>query len=150
MNECEKCRRLSAYVDGELGAAERAAMEHHLAQCPAGGAELRELRSATALLHGAAMPVLSAAGLVRLHGRVDEWRRRGAERFAGFLSAMAACLAIASALSLMRAGEAAPAPLPWETSTNRVADDSSAANSKETTVAEWMVADLSHGGSNGE
>ena len=40
--------RLSEYLDGELGAAERAALEGHLATCAECGATLAELRRVVA------------------------------------------------------------------------------------------------------
>lgn len=151
MKECEKSVRLSAYMDGEMSLEEAAALRGHLAECASCAAALQELQGLGVFMRGVGRSALSAEGWARLHGRVDAWRGRGAERLAGVLTALAACLAVASALSLMQAGETAPAPapLPWETTAGRSADDGST-NSKETAVAEWMVADLSHGSANGE
>ena len=150
MTECNKSGRLSAYLDRELSPDDLAATERHLAQCPACAAALREFQSATAILHGSLPPALSPAAMARLHERVDEWNRRGAERFAGVLSGLAACLAIVSALSLMRTTQAAPAPLPWEAVAARITDDSTAAAGNEYTVAAMMVSDVSQGGAEGE
>lgn len=147
MNECDQTRRLSAYMDGEMPPAEAFALTGHLAQCLACQAELRSLRAVVALLTPPHTS-LSKGALRTIHGGVDTWSRRGPARLAGALTALAACLAVASSLSLMRKTEAVPAPLPWEATALRATDDTS--NSKEVAVAEWMVADLSHGGANGE
>jgi hypothetical protein len=48
--------RLSAYLEGELGAREEASLEAHLAECAPCTAELRALRRAIDLLHSLAVP----------------------------------------------------------------------------------------------
>ena len=149
MNLCDSSRHLSAYMDGEMSSGDQAILTAHLAQCPSCQAELDALRQVVALLKPHS-PTLSAPALRALHTGVDTWRRRSPARLAGVLSAMAACLAVASVLSLMRTKDVAPATLPWETASVQAIDDSTNTNSKEVAVAEWMVADLSHGGAHGE
>jgi anti-sigma factor RsiW len=48
--------RLSAYLEGDLGAREESALEAHLAECAPCTAELRALRRAIDLLHGLSNP----------------------------------------------------------------------------------------------
>ena len=94
---------------------------------------------------------MSDEGLRRLHRRVDRVGRRGMEWLAGGLSAVAACLALVSALSLMQSGEAAASPMPWEAAATRITNDETPASSnKEIVLAQWMVTDLSHGGTDRE
>ena len=52
----EQCERLSAYLDSELGAAERAALERHLPGCARCQAELADLRGVRALLRALPTP----------------------------------------------------------------------------------------------
>lgn len=53
----EQRERLSAYLDGELGAEERAALERHLPGCARCQAELADLRGVRALLRALPTPV---------------------------------------------------------------------------------------------
>jgi len=65
---CERIEELlSAYLEGELGPAERAGIDRHLAACPGCAALLEGLREATAVL--AAVPAIepSPALLARLY-----------------------------------------------------------------------------------
>src|SRR5690242_10748436 len=52
----EQRERLSAYLDDELGAEERAALERHLPGCARCQAELADLRDVRALLGALPMP----------------------------------------------------------------------------------------------
>lgn len=147
MTQCAKNQRLSAYLDGEMSLQEAAAIRAHLPQCPPCQATLNQLKTATSWLRGPALPPLSPHAIRRLHGGVEAWSCRGPERLAGVLSALAACLAVVSALSLMRTVHQAPPPQQWEISaTVPTTDDAAITNTREIAVAEWMVADLSNEG----
>jgi hypothetical protein len=56
MTHAQVCRRLSAYLEGELSAADEDRLEAHLTECVACAAELRALRRAIELLHGLPSP----------------------------------------------------------------------------------------------
>lgn len=60
MNECPN-ERLSGYLDGELPSAEAAAVEAHVAECPACADELAALRELRGLAAGLAAPPVSEA-----------------------------------------------------------------------------------------
>lgn len=66
---CERIEGLlSAYLEGELGAAERAEMESHLAACPACAGILAGLREATGAMAAFPEAAPSPALLARLYG----------------------------------------------------------------------------------
>lgn len=61
-DRCEQIEpMLSAYLDGELDADERAAVERHVADCPACAAELRELRGVVGVADELAAPSVDDA-----------------------------------------------------------------------------------------
>jgi anti-sigma factor RsiW len=62
--------RLSAYLDGALAPAERAALESHLADCPACQGELADLRALRALLRAMPAPALPRSFLLPEDGAV--------------------------------------------------------------------------------
>lgn len=81
---CEKVReRLSAYIDGELGPKEKAALESHLAACPSCSAEVEELRSTAALVHSLPRAVLPPSFHATLMSKVKEDALAAARTAAG-------------------------------------------------------------------
>jgi len=113
-------QRLGEYLEGDLGAAERARLDAHLDACPACRAELAELRATVALLRSlpepASIPDLAPAVMARIEAgdRVVRGRFR---RLAP--AALAAGLAGAALLFASQTRE--PAPLPPAPSRNELA-----------------------------
>ncbi len=142
-NPCESRGRLSAYLDGELTAEQHAAVQRHLAACAECASVLDDLRRISAGLRDHVLPALSDHGLRRLHERTDAFSHRALARLAGWLYAVAACLAIASGISLMRSTDASAAPASWEGAAVQMTEDSPTPGSHEAAIAEWMVTDLS-------
>jgi anti-sigma factor RsiW len=138
-------RRLSAYMDGEVPAGERAGIERHLAECPACAATLVEYRSLSTAIRHQPAPAMPEALSQRLHGRIDQLSRRPLERFVGLLSGIAACLALMGGLMLMRttAAVALAPPASWEGQAVGIADDSAPAGDRDTAIDQWMVSNLS-------
>ncbi len=96
---------LSAYLERDLGEAERAAVEAHLAGCDACGADLEALRSAVALLRRlpapAPPPFLSSRVMARIHDgetRPAGWREWLASLAAPAVAAPLAAVVAAAAL----------------------------------------------------
>jgi anti-sigma factor RsiW len=139
--------RLSAYMDGELTAAERAAVEQHLAACSTCAATLRDLQLISQAVRGFPAPSVDAKLLQKLHKNVDQVGRRPVERFVGLLSGVAACLAVIGGLMLMQPANAAPVPPDrWEGHAVGIIDDnlvSTGSNTREMAIGQWMVSDLS-------
>jgi len=116
-------RRLSAYLEGDLGAREEASLESHLVECTACAAELRALRRAIELLRSLPAPEpsrdLGAAVIARLkagegqprRGLLSSWFPAAGET-AGWLAPFALAVGVGAVLWL---GEPSGTPeLPWE------------------------------------
>ena len=95
MKECDQARRLGAYHDGELPAAQREPIESHLAGCPSCRTELRGIAAMSDLLRTAAGADVPPGLLERLHEAVEALRDRLVRRFAYRVAAAAALLACA-------------------------------------------------------
>jgi anti-sigma factor RsiW len=110
----EQRERLSAYLDGELPASERAPLEHHLAGCAECRRELDELREVRALLRsmpvpalprsftipaGGAVPVPIAQRRTARSGRAGGLIARAAQWAGGIAAAAGLVLVLGSALS---------------------------------------------------
>ncbi|HVE13141.1 MAG TPA: zf-HC2 domain-containing protein [Elusimicrobiota bacterium] len=78
MNEREASDLLSAYLDGELTAAERSSMDGHLRLCGECRAELESLSRVKALTHAAPRKAMPADMVARLERRVrgESWWSR--------------------------------------------------------------------------
>lgn len=75
---CLEARQLcAAYLDGELTAAEAAALDAHLAECADCAAELELERDISAALRESAVPLAAPEGLARSVTAVLEAQRRG-------------------------------------------------------------------------
>jgi anti-sigma factor RsiW len=149
MDHTTAANRLSAYIDNELPADLRAALEGHLAACPVCAADLAALRKTSAVIHQLPAAELSPPAFVRLHIAIDASSRKPLERFVGLLSGIAACLALFAGLMLFRPAAAAPlaAPVPWESTATQLPEDSTPlANSQESAIGQWMVSNLTSRG----
>lgn len=146
---CEMITRLDAYHDGELSAAECAALEAHVRQCPACAAELRQLEALTAGLRGRVAPVPPEV-LVRLHQRVEQLPGAGLRRLAGALAAVAAAILVAACAAGLSIQHAAPAPaaaMPlWEAQAAPGQSAVTAPADSEEQLAAWTVQDLARRG----
>jgi anti-sigma factor RsiW len=141
--------RLGAFLDGELGAEEKGAVEAHLISCGACAAEAERLRAVGRGLRTLRAASMGAEAMAELHERVEfSGQRRRVEWFAGGLSAVAACVAIVMGIQMMRATEqtAIASPASWESAAVRLdagAEDTPVADTRQATMAQFMVADLS-------
>jgi anti-sigma factor RsiW len=144
-------KRLSAYLDGEVSVEERAEIDQHVAECGICAAILQSLRDVSALVRGADLGSVDAAFMRRLHTQLDNLSRRGVERFAWGLSAVAACIAIMASIHLFMPATqtqsaAVPAPDAWEGAAlklNTTNDDVAPTNNGDLAMTQWRVADLS-------
>jgi anti-sigma factor RsiW len=98
--ECPYTGQIGAYLDGELPAEERRAIEAHLSSCAACAREVGEVRSLKALFAAAEYPALDGRATGRLHDQAEALFERGTLRIARVLSGLAACLLIAGSLWL--------------------------------------------------
>jgi anti-sigma factor RsiW len=154
MGHDEISKRLSAYLDGEVSAEERAIIEQHIAACGICTELLGSLRAVSALLRGTEIAALDAAFLRRLHIHVDNLSKRSVERFGWALAAVAACVAIVAGvhLSMLPAqnqSATVTAPDAWEGAAvqlNTTNDEAASSGNGELAMAQWMVTDLSDAG----
>lgn len=138
MDACKHINDLSSYLDGELDARRRLAMEAHLDGCAACRAELEQLRALSGVLAEVPQPVLPPHAMWRLHGRVNEWLEEAAIaereterverrilRITRILTGIAACVLVAGSLWVVHGRQSAsPSRLsmskrtiePWEQS----------------------------------
>lgn len=149
MEHKEISEKLSAYLDGEVEAADRAVIESHLAQCAECAGLLAELRGIASAMAALTLPGDMTALLRRVHERVDLKARRRLEHLAEGLMALAACLAVMAVIQLRQPVEVT-APAPWEQAALQMTDDSSSSNGREVALAQWQVADLSGQGAGHE
>lgn len=118
MNEEERevDAQLSAYLDGELEAGERAAVEAALARSPALAARLQRLRGVDAALRALPVEAPSEELLARLRARVvaddPASTRRGPPRRRRWLAGLAAAAAAGLALLFFATRPAPRAPQP--------------------------------------
>ena len=146
MSECPDNQRLSAFLDGELDAAECAAIERHLPQCETCSVALRDFRQISRLVGHWELPEISAGGLRKLHTRIDVLGWRRLERLAFTLSSMAAALVVATVLWSSENSQATTTVAMWEQAAMAPAEFASGNSTQEASMAQWVVADLSAGG----
>lgn len=141
---CNRATQANKYHDGELAGDERVGFEAHLEQCEDCRQLLGELGRLTAMvkgMRGAEMP----AGLIeRLQERRRESEERTILRLAGWLTATAAGILIASLLSWPATGtDMAGQPAIWESVAIRPASElNDNGDSELLVVAQWMADDL--------
>lgn len=143
MKECQQAERISAYHDGELPEASRAALEAHLRVCPVCAAELARLERLSHLIRGMGTQTMRPEALARLHQAVDLQPRLTLMHLAEAFAAVAAAILIASGAWLWTLSTAreASAQIPvWETVA--VAPQSAPAAVQEQ-LTQWIVQDLS-------
>jgi anti-sigma factor RsiW len=112
MVDCDQPVRLDAYHDGELSAAERAAVEAHLCDCPSCAAELAAIRAMSGVFADAAPREASREQLLRLARGVrpepyDARLLLGLFRGAAVAAAVVLACALAAGAHLSRRTKAA-------------------------------------------
>lgn len=161
MTRCDQTQQVHRYHDGELDTGATAAVEAHLAGCPACAAELASLRALGADLRSlaAATPIPIDFGRT-IHRRVERVADAGALRLAAWLTAVAAAVVFACVLRLewfpaenqpgLQSGSPgagsvnAGSPAPMAETINALAmHELGPAANEEQQIALWMVADLS-------
>ena len=140
--------QLGPYVDGELDAAGREAVEAHVTTCPPCAGELAELRGLKRLFASAAAGsgafAFSSESRRRLHEHVDSLADEAVLRIGRALSGIAAAVLVAGALWLTSPARRAPErPLAaWEGSA-LLMPVSGPSTADELASPEWVVRDLS-------
>jgi anti-sigma factor RsiW len=144
VSECEYAGRLSAYHDGELDAATRAALEQHLRRCASCAAELGRIRRLSQLLGDMPRAELSPWAVQRLHRAVETAYSGSVRRLAAALTAVAAAVLVACNVWLWRPPADRPAgPMPiWEASVLQRPTEPSVSTAEDQ-LAMWVVQDLS-------
>jgi anti-sigma factor RsiW len=149
MDRCEFSEQLGPYVDGELEAPRRAALEAHLPACPPCTDELAELGELRRLFAAAASGrgafAFPQAARRRLHEHVDSLMDQGVLRIARALSGIAACVMVAGAMWLTTASRrpAERQMAAWEASAVLMPVSYGPASAEDLASPEWVVEDLS-------
>ncbi len=142
MSECEHTERIGAVHDGELAASERAAMERHVAGCPACADELTRVRRLAAMLRGPGEEV-SGRAMKRFHATAGDAASGPMWRLVRAVTATAAAILIGCAAALWMLGQprgGEPMPV-WEISMTQRPGDALGGSAEEQTAA-WVVEDL--------
>ena len=149
MNRCKFDEQVGAYLDGELDAPRRAALEAHLPGCASCSQELADHRSLKQLFQTAASGEGSFAfpDLVRrrLHDHVDSLGDLGLLRIGRTLGGIAACVLVGASLWLTSASRR-PVERPmaaWEASALLMPVAAGPASPEDLESPEWVVRDLS-------
>lgn len=143
---CGRTNDVQRFHDGELPAAERAALEAHIRDCAPCGALLAELRGLSAALLTAGLQVPSAQALRRIEQTWKIARDRGVIRLAGWLTAAAAAVLLVVLIGQPNAGrvEVVESTAIWElAAVTPPADTDDDRNSDLLALASWMAEDLS-------
>jgi anti-sigma factor RsiW len=145
--DCERSRQLSAYHDGELPVAERAALEAHVAECAVCRGELAQLGALSRLLAQAGQTPVPSGLEARLHERIDHAGELVVVRLAERLMAVAAAVLVACGLYLWQADRTeAAAPIEsWERTLISQRLPAAPEPAADDPVIRWVVADLSEG-----
>jgi len=146
MDVCERANEINAYYDGELPADRRAAVEEHLAACPACQAQLQQCLRLSGLLAQLPLPQAPSPELMqRLHQVANRQGTAGVMRLAEWLTGVAAAALVVFAVGLgYRSTQEQAVSLPlWETDAVVQSPSDSTSNSAEEQVAMWQVRDLS-------
>jgi anti-sigma factor RsiW len=145
--ECPFAREVSAYHDGELGAAACEELERHMAQCAFCAEELRQLRRLSQLIAQTPSPVLPDGFVERLHAGVGSARKEVILRMGSPALATAALLLIAFCLLLwqMPAARGRPAEKGelWEIAVTSLRAEAPADAGPEELLTQLIVAGLS-------
>jgi anti-sigma factor RsiW len=103
MDTCQYDSKISAYYDGEMNEADRAAFERHLAACPPCQTELRQHRRLSEFMQLAPRKTLSERGREELYSLAPAVGEGVYLRIAEWTTALAACVLIATSLWLFHA-----------------------------------------------
>ena len=148
---CDRLDEIHAYHDGELPAAERRAVDAHLASCPACSELLNELRAVSQFVTAAPMAEISSAAMQRLRDVRYILPDRGVLKIAGWLTAAAAAVLISALLYFPReqssenvaSGNASADVLDPVDITAPPPENADNSHSDLVALAEWMADDLS-------
>lgn len=155
MSACDP-QLLSAYLDDELDAANRARVEEHVVSCPTCAAELKSLRDASQLMSQVTVQPLSRQELDRLHDAIDASADQSILRLGLTIGALAASVLVISCVWLAQLTAPAqirvastPAPA-WERMAMTLRpeplvplDDRGAVQLADAQLADWMLLNLS-------
>ena len=149
MNRCEFNEQIGPYLDGELDAPRRAALEAHLPACAPCAQDLADLQGLKQLFHTAASGegtfAFPDAVRLRLHDHVDSLGDLGLLRIGRALGGIAACVLVAGSLWLT-SGSRRPVERPmaaWEASALLIPVAAGPASAEDLESPEWVIRDLS-------
>lgn len=141
-HDCPELPRIGALLDGELSAADAAALERHAASCPACTAEVAALRGVARFVKTAgdvkAPESLRTATFEAIERAAAQ---RSLARLSWWLSGAAAAVALACGVQLMTSSPAtasAPASA-WEVAAVSGRAAEATGDATETRLAAWMV-----------
>jgi anti-sigma factor RsiW len=150
MMPCPPFEEISAFSDGLLSADRQAAVQQHLADCPACAVELSRLSAMSRLLQGSLPAGISQIARRRLHDNIDAAMERGLVRLGWSLSGVAAAVLLVGSAMLVQLGgsssASAQAAPPW-LGVARSAEAESVVRDARTPAAAIYLADASGTGS---
>ena len=143
---CEQSTQVHQYYDGYLTAQARADVEAHLAECGECAQLLDDLRRLSRVIAAAPRASLPAETLGRLREARQVVRDRGVLRIASWLTAAAACIALAMLLirpssQIDLRGGSATAAL-WQTRAVTPPEEMDSGSAELVVVAQWMADEL--------
>ena len=110
MDTCQYESKISAYYDGEMTEADRAAFEQHLAACPPCQTELRQHRLLSQFMRLTPRKMLSTQAREDLYSLAPAVGEGVYLRIAEWTTALAACILITASLWLVHARPAQQSP----------------------------------------
>ena len=142
MNHEQIKNQLSAYFDGEVSAENRAALERHIEECGECAAIISDMRRLSGWLGASSSRVDVTAVSDRTQRAIESQVRRRTERLVGWLSALAASIALAAGVHLLEMQQAPRVPVGWEGQAARLSEDPE--SNRKVIMAQWIVTGLSH------
>lgn len=140
---CDRSVQTQRYHDRELSAPEAAEAEAHLAECPACRELLDDLRRLSRTLTQARTSNMPAGLIARLVKRHPQFEERAVLRLAGWMTAMAACIMIATLLSWPADRADASAPAVWQSvAVTPLAEMNDGPGGEMVVLAQWMADEL--------
>lgn len=140
---CDQATQIHRYHDGELTESERRRAEAHLAECRACGQLLGELADISRLVGTAPQAQMPPGFIDRLQRRRPGAEDRAIIRIAGCLTAMAACIMIATLLTWPSSPTETSAPAVWQSvAVTPTPDINDGPGVEMVVLAQWMADDL--------
>lgn len=140
---CDRAADIQRYHDNELPAPRVAEVEGHLAACPTCRALLSDLGRLSTMLASARTAGPPAGLASRLAASRPVFEERAVLRVAGWMTAMAACIMIATLLSWPNDRADAAAPAVWQSvAVTPLAEMSDGPGGELVVLAQWMADEM--------